>query len=122
MEAPRRKLFCVFSALAFAVAAPAQGTLDVSPDSLEAEGQAEIGYSNPKRAGETIIVEIDDGGSPRTQTDSLEIELDASGEGSTTWKVPDWDGANFNAPDATEVTRWILRPIWDRARASQRLR
>ena len=116
MEALRRKLFCV---LAFAAAAPAQGALDVSPDSLEAEGQAEIGYSNPSRAGETIIVEIDDGG---TQTDSLEIELDANGEGSTTWKVPDWDGANFNAPDATEVTRWILRPTWDRARANRRLR
>jgi len=80
-------------------------SLSVSPSILTAGGQATIEYANPARAGDEIVVEIDDGGFPTPKRSFVIIQLDENGKGTGTWDVPhDWDGANFNAPDAVQVT------------------
>ena len=101
----------VLSTLAMSAApGPARG-LQVGPSILQAGGQANISYSNPARAGETVTVDINDNGFPETQTDQVQIELDENGEGSAKWDVPaGWGVAAFNAPDCPTVVRWILGP------------
>ena len=97
--------------LALATDASAQSTslpkLDV-PRVLTAGQSATISYSNPSMAGQTVIIEVDNGMRRETQTAVIEIHLDADGRGTATWKVPDWFGANFNAPDAGEKHATIV--------------
>jgi hypothetical protein len=93
------------------IRSPAQSaTLKVSPESHLTQGQtATITYSDPSRAGQTIAVAIDDGGTEQPEVFVLFIELDPQGRGSATWEVPEWDSAVFNAPGAAEVIRPVLR-------------
>lgn len=83
-------------------------SLTVNPDTLQAGETATINYSNPEMAGETVTVEVDNGDPVNPETDSVEIPLDANGNGSADWPVPDWPVAKFNAPDAPEVEKDIL--------------
>lgn len=89
------------------LAAPA-ASLNISPDPLTVGEKATITYSNPDRAGQTIIVDIDDGGVPTPKTSFVEITLDAAGDGSAKWTVPNWEGANFQAPGVGTQTVVIL--------------
>lgn len=113
-----RTLFgrAVLTALLFATAGPAQdtgdaqvATLTVNPGTLQRGSSAQIRYRNPQRAGETVLVEIDNGLRRNPQSTAIEITLDANGEGSASWVVPDWLGANFNAPDVPETFCPIAR-------------
>ena len=61
--------------------------------------------------GDKIKVDMDDGGIPTPKTDSVEITLDANGEGTATWTVPTWDLVNFNAPGVGEISRQIVPPV-----------
>ena len=79
-------------------------SLSVNPGVLTQGGSAKINYSNPSMAGQTVHVAIDNGMGRTPQFDGVEIQLDAAGQGSTTWTVPqNWLGANFNAPGVDEV-------------------
>lgn len=94
----------VATALLFAVSVLAQGSISVNPGVLRAGDSATINYSNPNRAGQVVLIEIDNGSRRTPQTATIEIHLDANGNGSASWAVPAWMVAKFNAPDAAEVS------------------
>lgn len=100
----RAALFAVTWGL-LAPAALAQ-TLKV-PEKISRRDTVTIEYSDPWRAGETILVEIDDGAFPDAHVIEISITLDAKGMGSARWKVLDWESASFNAPGVHEITRGI---------------
>ncbi len=105
MTSARWATLLVLSIFALAGTATSQS---LSVDySLSPGDKANISYSDPSRAGQTITVDIDDGTFPVPETDSVQITLDAAGNGSTTWDVEDWDQANFNAPGVPTVNRRI---------------
>lgn len=81
--------------------------LQVNPDPLVAGGTAEINYSDPSKAGQTIIVTIDGPGFPVPAVVEVAIPLDGQGNGGAKWPVPNWPWALFNAPGCREVPRWI---------------
>ena len=78
--------------------------MTVSPGPLQVGNDATITYCDPAKANQTVVVNIDDGG---TNSDQVSIQLDANGCGDTTWTVPSWTVALFNAPDVNEVARAI---------------
>ena len=84
-------------------------SMSVNPDVLVQGGTATISYSNPKLAGQTIVVDIDNGRPRNTQTATIEITLDADGNGCATWAVPAWDFAAFNAPGVAEIACVVAR-------------
>ncbi len=103
---------------AMSVAAAAQ-TLTVPKAPVIGTGIT-IGYSDPGRAGETITIEIDNGGSVPIVVE-LSVTLDENGNGTVEWMVPDWMGANFNAPGVPEETRAFefgVSPIFARVAAT----
>jgi len=99
-------LATVMAAALFA-APPSDATtnpsLSVNPDPLTQGGSATVSYSDPSKAGESVTVDIDNGSRRNPETTSVVIELDANGEGTVIWQVPNWSQANFNAPGAAEV-------------------
>lgn len=101
-------LFSLLCATASAATDAPAATLSVGPSILTAGGQATVKYFNPAKAGQQVVVEIDDGGYPTPKTSFILVTLDNEGAGTGTWTVPtDWDGATFNAPGAVQVTRAI---------------
>lgn len=97
----------VFALVLPTVAAAAQATLKVNPDVLHVGSKAEIIYSNPALANGTAVVVIDDGSWPTPAVQEVLIHLDGNGCGQTSWVVPAWDGANFNAPGGVQTSRSI---------------
>jgi hypothetical protein len=88
----------MLSMLAFAALAPAQGQISVG--SMTAGQPTAVTYSNPDRAGESILVKVDNG---EGEVEVIEIQLDKNGKGSEDWDVPaNWMGANFGTDDAHE--------------------
>jgi hypothetical protein len=77
-------------------------SLTIGPgEILEGGSLASLSYSNPARAGQTIVVTLV-GGTPQT-TQEVMIRLDGAGNGTSSWSVPtDWDKANVTAPDVAE--------------------
>lgn len=89
--------------------APAAGgdqsaSLSVGPDVLSAGKSATVTYVNPGMAGQTVLIEVDNGMQRGQQTSTIEMQLDACGKGSVSWTVPCWGTANFNAPGVGEVS------------------
>jgi len=81
-------------------------TLTVTPNPLIQGAQATvcIGGGPPST---TVTVDIDNGGE---LSDTLPVELDATGHGCASWPVPvGWDSANFSYGDQ-EVVRHIVEP------------
>ncbi len=102
----------MLSMLAIAAFAPAQASMGVS-EGLTAGGNAVVTYSDPNRANDVVIVEVDNGVAGQVQF--VEIQLDGNGNGSADWEVPGagWFLANFTAVDAPDVrteTRAIALP------------
>ena len=101
----------MFSVLALASLAPAQGTLTVSRG-LQNGGQAVITFSDPSQANQTVTVYVegDDG-----QVEEVEITLDANGDGVGLWDVPwGWDTAVFEVENVVSEYRYITNPdLWD---------
>lgn len=83
-------------------------SMSVSPIPPSTGSPATVSYSDPSKAGQTITVDVDNGSSRNPETDTIVIELDANGEGSATWQVPDWGSASFNAPGVPEISTVIL--------------
>ena len=81
----------MFSMLALASLAPAQGTLTVS-QGLQNGDQAVITVSDPSQANETVLINVaGDGGE-----EEVEITLDENGNGTGLWEVPaGWVVATF---------------------------
>lgn len=98
----------VATAPVFAQSSDATPSLTVNPGVLTKGGSATVHYSNPAMAGQTVVVDIDNGMRHNTQYAHVEIVLDANGAGTAIWTVPDWHGAKFNAPGVTEVSCPIL--------------
>lgn len=105
----------LFAALLAAAPAPAdgaslllQGTLSVSPGVLTAGDEATIRYSDPAMAGQRIVVTIAKSVGDRREAVTVTITLDADGNGSATWLVPNWDSAVFSAPGAADVRRAVV--------------
>ena len=62
-----------------------------------------VGAKMTEALGQTVVVDIDNGMTRNKLTATVEILLDASGNGSATWTVPAWTMAKFNAPGVAEV-------------------
>lgn len=90
-----------------ACAASAMAQTLTVPKNLTAGQTITIGYSDSRRAGETITVTIDSAGFPSMIVLERQITLDGNGNGSVEFLVPVWMAANFNAPGADEVSRQI---------------
>ncbi|MBK9129761.1 MAG: hypothetical protein IPM13_18550 [Phycisphaerales bacterium] len=90
-----------------ACAASAMAQTLTVPKNLTAGQTITIGYSDSRRAGETITVTIDSAGFPSMIVLERQITLDGNGNGSVEFFVPEWLVANFNAPGVNEVTRDI---------------
>lgn len=90
----------LFSMLAFAAFTPAQGQISLPGNSLTAGQSTTVTYSNPARAGEIVLMKVDNGeGDVRV----IEVQLDGNGEGSEEWEVPStWMAAIFATDDAHE--------------------
>jgi hypothetical protein len=84
-------------------------SLSVNPSCLTQGGSATLSYSNPAMAGQTVVIDIDNGMVRRRETTSVEIVLDAKGNGTALWTVPAWDFAKFNAPGVAEVACVVTR-------------
>ncbi|MCB9877579.1 MAG: hypothetical protein H6835_08275 [Planctomycetes bacterium] len=80
----------------------------VGPNVLTSGSMATITYSDPSRAGQTILVTIDNGMRRTPEVQTVEIVLNENGVGTANWLVPAWDGAKFNADGVAEVFRPIL--------------
>ena len=96
----------VVASLLFAGTSRAQATITV-PATASVGEEITIGYSDASKAGQTVTVQIDNGGYPEVVTQEVQIKLDQDGKGSVQWTVPDWIGAAFNAPGAAEQTMAI---------------
>ena len=97
---------CLLGALLCLAAGPAPAKFSVTPDGgLFAGTTATIKYSDPNLAGRTILVEITDGGVLNQQEAYVTIQLDANGNGTATWCVPEcgWSQARFTAPEAATI-------------------
>ncbi|MCR9246346.1 MAG: hypothetical protein NXI31_15040 [bacterium] len=77
-------------------------TMSVNPDPLTEGGTATISYSDPSKANQTITIDIDNGMRRKPKKATVTIQLDENGEGATSWAVPGWQMANFNAPGVAE--------------------
>jgi hypothetical protein len=93
--------------LSAAPLAAKSASLNVEPQTLTEGQTAKITYSNPAKAGQNVLIEIDNGRRRDTVTVFVEMTLDATGSGTVMWLVPDWQLAKFNAPGATEIWRPI---------------
>lgn len=96
----KRFVLSALGAFVLAVAAPAQVQFSVGPDALTAGGEANISYKDPSRAGNTILVEIDNSSPLTPRYDYVLINLNPNGEGTTSWHIPEggWSSATFTAP------------------------
>ena len=103
-------MVCALSALTMGAAAPGQAVLTVTPEGVVTAGEeVTVTYSDPSRAGRTIMVLIDNGGSD-PEWDYVVIDLDERGTGSTTWRVPEWFSVVFTAPGAESVSVLVSSP------------
>lgn len=113
MTALRHALAAFTALVLFAVPVSAQKgnrpSLSVTPDVLQAGSSTTVTYSNPSMAGQTVVIEVDNGMRGGGETMSIEIDLDENGVGRKNWNVPLWWGANFNAPGVAEVHAPIMR-------------
>lgn len=91
------------AAPAVAQAGDSTPSLTVNPGVLTKGGSANVSYTNPAMAGQTVVIDIDNGMRNNPQYSHVEIHLDANGCGTAVWAVPNWYGANFNAPGVGEV-------------------
>ena len=76
--------------------------MTVTPNGVVTAGTTlRIEYSNTSLAGQHVVVSFTGGDPPVVQT--IEITLDANGNGSGEWTTPaDWSKAYINAPDVAE--------------------
>lgn len=87
----------------------AGASLSVGPAVLQSGSAIRIEYRNPELAGKKVTVAIDNGQRRGTERTQVTIQLDANGQGSAVWTVPEWRAANFNAPAVVEVNCPIVR-------------
>lgn len=90
----------------FPVFASAQ-TLTLGSNRLTAGQTLTISYTDSSRAFGEVVVIVDDGEFPQPNRIEIVIRLDGNGKGTTTWTVPAWSRANFNAPKVSEQSRPI---------------
>ena len=88
---------------------PGAASLSVGPAVLQSGSAVRIEYRNPELAGKKVTIAIDNGQRRGTERTEVTIELDANGQGSAVWTVPEWRAANFNAPAVVEVNCPIVR-------------
>jgi len=91
----------LLSMLAFAALTPAQGQIGLPGNSLQAGQPTTVTYSNADRAGELVLMKVENG---EGDAQVLEIQLDHNGCGSEEFQVPaGWMVASFETNDASEV-------------------
>jgi len=83
----------------------AQGRLLVPKGALTAGTSVTIAIVDPSHAGQTVVLVLDGGGYPGRVFVEVAVQLDRTGKGRVTWKVPDWRSVRFNTAGADEVTR-----------------
>lgn len=78
--------------------------ITVDPANLTAGATATVCIKNSSHGGTIVDVRIDNG---EGQEQTLQVELDADGNGCAEWVVPPWPLANFNYGSCPEVTTLI---------------
>lgn len=98
------RVFALLGCLSSLAAGVAAQKIAVKPGDVLVPGEtAEIQYTNPSLAGQTVTIQVS-GGFPTPAVETVTITLDADGVGSGKWLVrSDWRSARFNGPDAQEV-------------------
>ena len=84
--------------------------IDVPSGALTAGKTIEVGFHDPSRANGTVTITADNGDPTDPQKIEIEVKLDANGNGSTSFPVPDWWQVHFNGGGAKEVSRAINEP------------
>jgi hypothetical protein len=78
-----------------------QGVIEVDASVIRVGDTVHITYSNPDKAGETVVVKITNGDRRNPETFYFDLVLDEFGQASLTWDVPDWRYAIVDAPDTS---------------------
>lgn len=106
---PRSFVFALLAPLVLTGFASAQ-QIDIPKGALTAGKTIDVGFRDPSRANGSVIIKADNGDPTDPQMVEFEIKLDAQGNGSTTFTVPDWWQVHFNGGGAPEVSRAIAEP------------
>jgi hypothetical protein len=85
-----------------------QGVIEVDASVIRVGDTVHITYSNPDKAGETVVVKITNGDRRNPETIYLEAHLDEYGQATFAWDVPDWRIALISAPDTATVIVGIV--------------
>ncbi len=98
---------------------PAQ-SLSVDPDPLYPGSYARLSYSDHLLPNDTATVSAK--GLSDDQSDTIDIAIDAHGNGSADWLVPEWGEVTFNDGFSPELFRFIVTdsiPVFTPSRDSQ---
>lgn len=107
---PRSFVVALFAPLVLSSLVAAQ-QIDVPSGALTAGKTIEVGFRDPSRANGTVTITVDNGDPLDPQSVDIEVKLDGSGRGSTSFTVPEWWSATFNGGGAKEVTRPVEEPL-----------
>lgn len=106
---PRSFVLALFAPLVLSSLAAAQ-QIDIPKGALTAGKTIEVGFRDPSRANGSVTITADNGDPTDPQKIEFEVKLDAQGNGSTSFTVPDWWQVHFNGGGAPEVSRAIEEP------------
>ena len=106
---PRSFVVALFAPLVLTALATAQ-QIDVVSGPLSVGQTIDIGFSDPSRANGSVTLTIDNGDPNDPEKVEVEVKLDAHGNGSTSFVVPDWWYLHVNGGGAKEVTRLVEEP------------
>lgn len=106
---PRSFVLALLAPLVLSGLATAQ-KIDIPSGALTAGKTIEVGFCDSSRANGSVIVTADNGDPTDPQRIEIEVKLDAHGNGSTSFTVPDWWQVHFNGGGAKEVSRAIDDP------------
>ncbi|MFO1032239.1 MAG: hypothetical protein U1F60_14260 [Planctomycetota bacterium] len=106
---PRPFAITLLAPLFLAALATAQ-QIDVVSGTLTVGQTIDIGFHDPSRANQTVTLTVDNGDPNDPEKVEVDVKLDAHGNGSTSFEVPDWWCLHVNGGGAKEVTRVVEEP------------
>lgn len=96
---PMRRIAAI-SLLSMVLGTASAQTMTVNPGTLTAGGTMTVEYSDPSKAGKTVVITV--AHSFPTQTIALPITLDGNGNGSASTTVPAANKVFVNGPNVPQ--------------------